>query len=205
MALIDEILPTFDKRELHSRRVGGGASPGEARTPGGAGTPGEAGAPGEGGAPGEAGAVWAAVREVSGGELRLMAGLMRVRSLGRRPFEAGPVLDAFRKMGFAEVAEEPGRQLVLAGVGRFWRPDGGLRRVQGRDWFTGFDEPGYAKVAFDFRFDAATRTLSTETRIAGTDARAARIFGLYWLAVRPGSGLIRREWLRAIERRAAPG
>jgi len=56
------------------------------------------------------------------------------------------------------------------------------------------------KVAFDFRLEGGE--LSTETRVAGTDAHARRRFGLYWLAIRPGSGLIRREWLRAIERRA---
>ncbi len=37
---------------------------------------------------------------------------------------------------------------------------------------------------------------------AATDAAARRRFRLYWLAIRPFSGLIRRLWLRAIKRRA---
>ena len=44
--------------------------------------------------------------------------------------------------------------------------------------------------------------VETETRIQPTDARAARAFGLYWLVVYPGSALIRREWLRAVRRKA---
>jgi hypothetical protein len=47
--------------------------------------------------------------------------------------------------------------------------------------------------------------LSTETRIAATDARARRRFAAYWLVVRPGSGLIRRLWLRAVKKRAESG
>jgi hypothetical protein len=103
-------------------------------------------------------------------------------------------------MGFRVIAEEPGDELVVAGIGRFWKLSGGLRRVEGREHFAQFDEPGYAKVAFNFRLDDGK--LSTETRIAGTDAHARRRFGLYWLLVRPGSGLIRREWLHAIVKRA---
>jgi hypothetical protein len=34
------------------------------------------------------------------------------------------------------------------------------------------------------------------------DAAARRKFGAYWLVICPGSALIRRMWLRAIERRA---
>ena len=92
---------------------------------------------------------------------------------------------------------------MVAGIGRFWKLSGGLRKVEGREHFSSFDEPGYAKVAFNFRLEDGE--LSTETRIAGTDAHARRRFGLYWLLIRPGSGLIRREWLRAIEKRARGG
>jgi hypothetical protein len=38
--------------------------------------------------------------------------------------------------------------------------------------------------------------------VLATDAAARRRFGVYWAAIRPWSGVIRREWLRAIERRA---
>jgi len=172
MILIDQVMPAYDRREVHQRTI---AAP--------------------------PAAVWDAVHGLSSDELTVMRALMGLRTLGRRRADGGrPVLDGFRRMGFEVVAEEPGRELVVAGIGRFWELSGGLRRVEGREHFSGFDEPGYAKVAFNFRLD--DDRLSTETRIAGTDAHARRRFGLYWLLVRPGSGLIRREWLRAIAKRA---
>jgi hypothetical protein len=172
MTLIDEVMPSYDRRELHRRRTA--ASPGS---------------------------LWKAVNDLGGDELRLMRLLMEIRSLGRRPGRSDrTVLEGFERMGFRPVAEQPGQELVVVGIGRFWELSGGLRKVEGRQQFTEFDEPGYAKVAFNFLL--ADGRLSTETRIAGTDAFARRRFGLYWLLVRPGSGLIRREWLRAIDRRA---
>ena len=75
--------------------------------------------------------------------------------------------------------------------------------MEGAEQFAAFDEPGYAKVAFNFVLEAGE--LSTETRIAGTDERARRRFRFYWLLIRPGSGLIRREWLGAIAKRARTG
>jgi hypothetical protein len=172
MTLLDQVMPTYDRREVHRHRVD--APPA---------------------------AVWEAVRGLTGEQLRLMRLLMGMRSLGRRRNDrGGTVLDGFKRMGFRVVAEEPNRELVLAGIGRFWTLSGGLQRVEGGEQFTRFEEPGYAKVAFNFLLEDGT--LSTETRIAGTDAHARRRFGLYWLLVRPGSGLIRREWLGAIARQA---
>jgi hypothetical protein len=49
--------------------------------------------------------------------------------------------------------------------------------------------------------DGAT-LVTVETRISGTDATARRVFGRYWLIIRSPSGLIRRSWLAAIDRRA---
>jgi hypothetical protein len=172
MALLDEIMPAYDRREVHRHSV---AAP--------------------------PAAVWAAVRDLNGDELKLMRLLMGMRTLGRRQEDTSrTVLEGFERMGFRVVAEQPDSELVIAGIGRFWKLSGGLRRVKGPEHFTDFDEPGYAKVGFNFRLEGDR--LSTETRIAGTDAHARRRFGLYWLLVRPGSGLIRREWLRAIAKRA---
>ncbi|MBK5218764.1 MAG: hypothetical protein JJE35_03110 [Thermoleophilia bacterium] len=172
MTLIDEIMPSCDRRERHRRRT-------NAPVP----------------------ALWDAVHDLSANELLVMRALMGLRTLGRGGGDADrTVLEGFERMGFRKVAEEPGRELVVAGIGRFWKLSGGLRRVQGPEFFTRFEEPGYAKVAFNFRLGDGE--LSTETRIAGTDAHARRRFGLYWLAVRPGSGLIRHEWLRAIDKQA---
>jgi len=95
---------------------------------------------------------------------------------------------------------------VLAGAAiRPWKLTGGydgpsLDAAALRD----FREPGWAKTAFDFVLepDAGGTRLTTETRITATDARARLLFGIYWAAIRAGSGLIRRDMLRAVARTA---
>jgi hypothetical protein len=47
--------------------------------------------------------------------------------------------------------------------------------------------------------------VTTETRVHATDPRSARRFAMYWRIIQPGSGFIRRRWLRAIEVRAEGG
>ena len=146
-------------------------------------------------------ALWEAIHELEAHDLTIMRALMGLRTLGRQGGSGDrTVLEGFERMGFRTVAEEPRQELVVAGIGQFWKPSGGLRKVTSKEQFLAFEEPGYAKVAFNLRIQNGE--LSTETRIAGTDAQARRRFSLYWLLIRPSSGLIRREWLRALDRRA---
>ncbi len=67
-----------------------------------------------------------------------------------------------------------------------------------------FAEPGWVKVGYDLvlRADGAGTLLSTETRVEATDARTRVLFGVYWTLIRLGSGLIRRDMLRAVARGA---
>ena len=176
--MLDEFLPRYDVNEVHS--IGIGAAPA---------------------------AVMEAIRALTPAEVPLLVALMAVRSVPallarHRPPVRGPLLDGFRKSGFVELRETPD-ELVLASVGRFWRPAGGLRRIDAAD-FAGFAEPGFAKAAFNFEIArVGDRTeLRTETRVATTDEDARRSFARYWRVVHPGSALIRMAWLRAIRRRA---
>ena len=86
-------------------------------------------------------------------------------------------------------------------LGRPWTHG---RRPEPRD-FIEWDRPGYCKAAMNFRLeddaDGWVR-LSTETRVFATSEQARRNFALYWRVIYPGSALIRREWLKAIRRRA---
>ena len=68
----------------------------------------------------------------------------------------------------------------------------------------GANRSGMALAAMTFRTaQVGGRTLlTTETRVFAPDRQVRRRFALYWFAIRPGSGLIRRMWLRAIRRRA---
>ena len=138
--------------------------------------------------------VFAAVAETTLGETPLAYVLFRMRGIPAS--RAGTLLDQLPER-FAVLAEDPGVELVVGGIGQPWRLSGGMRSV---DDFASFDEPGYAKMVLNFRFEGGA--LATETRVFLTDAASRRKFGRYWLVVRFGSALIRRTWLRAIKRRA---
>jgi len=176
--MLDEFLPRYDVHEVHS--IDTSASPA---------------------------AVMEAIHRLTPMEVPVLVALMAVRSVPtllrrRRLSVRGPLLDGFRRGGFVTLRESP-TELVVGGVGRFWQPSGGLRRIEAAD-FRAFDEPGFAKAAFNFEIErnGARTLLRTETRVATTDESARRSFGRYWRLVYPGSALIRIAWLRAIRRRA---
>ncbi len=133
-----------------------------------------------------------------------MRALMLIRSAGRLPLRANRrVMDDMATLGFT-VLERAEDEVVVAAVGRPWAPGGGraprLReQADPVGYFVDFDEPGWAKMAVNFR--AGDRELTTETRVLLTDERSRRAFRRYWLLIRPFSGLIRRRWLAAIVRR----
>ena len=113
-------------------------------------------------------------------------------------------LDALEKIGFRTLSTHRDREVVMGLVGRFWTLSGGILTID-PDEFVSFDAPGYAKAAFNFRAQPRSngRTgLTTETRIWCTSSRSKMLFGFYWAGIRPFSGMIRREWLRTVKRRA---
>jgi hypothetical protein len=69
-----------------------------------------------------------------------------------------------------------------------------------REEFLTFTEPGFAKAVVGFRLDprGAQTLLTTETRFVATDEATHRLMSRYWGIIRPGSSLIRTQWLRAI-------
>jgi hypothetical protein len=116
-------------------------------------------------------------------------------------------LDWAVRFGFTVLAQDARRELVIGAIGQPWRLAGGRGvAVADGEEFAAFDQPGYAKMAANFRLApiACGRAvqLSTETRVACTDTASARRFARYWQLIRPASGAIRRSWLAAIKRRA---
>jgi hypothetical protein len=179
---LDAILPAPHFRERHHRDVHG--SPQQA---------------------------YAATRAFTLAEMPLARVLFAARGLTRRREglvhrSADPLLDQMLAGGFTALVDEPGREFVAVAIGRPWRPRGGpVLAIPGAEAFVRFDEPGFVKMAMDFRYEprgAGTRVV-TETRVLATDRAARRAFALYWLPVRLGSGAIRRAMLRAIARRTA--
>jgi hypothetical protein len=158
-------------------------------------------------------AVRRAVREVTGEDVALGRLLFGIRALParflRRPLplrEYGrPILETAVAGGFIVLHDEPDA-IVLGVIGQFWRwtAGGAFVRLSGPEEFLGFSREGYAKAAVDFTLKAQDGKVRvrTETRILPLGASARRRFGLYWTVVGPGSALLRRTWLRAIQRRA---
>jgi hypothetical protein len=183
-ALIDDWLPRYDESEFHAREIA--ASPA---------------------------AVERALRALKPGDLPLTRILMGLRTLPallagcRRPrVPARPLLDGVQSIGFVILEERPGEQIVLGAAGRFWRPRGdGVDPLDGPEAFRDYARPGSVRAAWDFVLApvAGGTRLSTETRIAGTDADGTRMFRRYWRLVHPGSALIRLDMLRAIARATA--
>ena len=158
--------------------------------------------------------VYRALREVTAGEIRFLRPLMALRALpavlaGRsrpRGARGEPVLEAAVRGGFVLLAEEPGRELVAGVIGRFWRPAGNRPvALDGPEGFARFSEPGHARAAIGFRLEdepGGRVRLVTETRIFTPEPGVRRRFGAYWRIILPGSALLRREWLAAVQRRA---
>ncbi len=186
----DQIVPAAPYRELHQRVV---AAPIED--------------------------VWPHCLDITAREIRTLGPLMALRSLPARIVGKGThsasapraLLDVFTDEGFVLLRRDPeprdGRaSVVFGGAGRFWsvRNDASVAFADGAA-FVDFDEPGQAKVIT--RLDAidlgdGTTRIETETLVAGTDPASTRRFRPYWALIRLPSGLIRRSWLAAIDRRA---
>jgi hypothetical protein len=105
---------------------------------------------------------------------------------------------------FMELAYRPNDEMVLGLIGQFWKPNGNLKKVA-PDQFRAFNEPEFLKATWNFKLipQSPERTcLQTETRVYCMDKKAKKIFSRYWFFVRPFSGLIRKEILKSIKRKA---
>lgn len=193
-SLLDDLMPRYDVVERHRTYVR--ATPAE---------------------------VFAAIRDadLSGGMITRSLLLVRaapaailafVRSPGaaraelreRRQARRGARLADFERAGFHVVAERAPDELVIGLLGRFWTPRGSLAKSVAAADFQKDPPIGQALAGWNFTVlarEGGRCELRTETRVlCAPDARSR--FRLYWLVVRPGSGLIRRAMLRAIRRHA---
>lgn len=153
-----------------------------------------------------------AVREVTGNEIALARLLFAIRYvpalLLRKPVPPRElqrrVVDTVIASGFILLSDEPDA-MVLGVVGRFWQPTGSIVRLAAPEEYLAFGTEGYAKGAMDFTLrDLGNGRVHvrTETRVLPLGPRATRQFGTYWFFVHPGSALLRRTWLRAIQKRS---
>lgn len=116
-------------------------------------------------------------------------------------------LHAFEAQGFVVLAEAPPQELLIGLMGTFWTLWGGMRSIDACT-FQAPQPPGTARAAWNFTINEGTDgccRLTTETRVQCADAASRRRFRPYWWVIRPGSGIIRRCMLRAIQQEAERG
>ena len=152
---------------------------------------------------------FAAVKSVRADEIALFGVLTWLRRAGRptqqsilNPGGEAPLIEIALRSGFVKLAEDPGRELVVATVVR--APSGQRCDLTAASAKEGFAE-GYAVAAMNFlvKPDGERKSVvTTETRVVANGREAERQFARYWRLIYPGSALIRRMWLRAVRRRA---
>jgi hypothetical protein len=181
---LDEFMPAYQFREFHSIRI-------KAR--------------------GER--VFAAIRDVSAGEITLFRALTWIRRGGSAGKESilnappnEPILAVAMRSGFMKLAEDADREIVLGTLvvaPRGWRLQ--KDKQPAPEDFKALHAPGFGLAAMNFRIEdtaSGDTVLTTETRVYATDDATRRKFAGYWRLIYPGSALIRVMWLRAIRARA---
>ena len=108
----------------------------------------------------------------------------------------------FTLANFIPLARDGDREIVAGLIGKFWRPDFGLFVVNGPSEYLACNPPKTAKLAIGFVAEQVGEVtlLTTETRVYCPDRYSLIMFFLYWLIIRPVSGLLRRRALGTIRR-----
>jgi hypothetical protein len=149
---------------------------------------------------------------VSFADIGVMQTLGRIRAIAMGQLRAPapqatppalPIVQMIRspRSGFFPLEDTP-TEFVFGLAGEPWNNRGvRLRPDEFRDWAP----PGRVKIAANFLIEdtgGATSRVITETRVLATDDAARRKMARYWALIYPGSGMIRRDLLRAIRDRA---
>jgi hypothetical protein len=177
---LDEFAPAWQFHEVHTRNV---------RAP--------------------AARVFDAIKQVRPDEILFFRTLTWIRR-GGRPLPPGvlnaagdeSIITVAAKGGFVILAERPPNELVVGAI--VSAPSGPRARLTSERFRQPFP-PGYTVATMNFLVTAEApdaSIVSTETRVYANSPEARRRFAAYWRLIYPGSTLIRRMWLRAIDRRA---
>lgn len=100
------------------------------------------------------------------------------------------------------LAENPNKEVLYGLVAKPWKLDGEVVHVN-KFLFKKFDQPGFAKIVWNFSFEDHNEgtIVSTETRIYCTDSASRLKFACYWFFIKPVSGLMRIFMLNLISKR----
>jgi hypothetical protein len=174
---LDELMPVYDVKAAYSMRVN--ATPQR---------------------------VWQECMNGDFSHMPLARRLMALRTLRRKKTAPGEprtlaTIGGQGAGGFFEIARVPEQEIVLAIIGKFWRPDAPVVREWKPDEFSSMAPEGNAKAAWNFylQADGTGTLLSTETRVLCYGRSARMQFRLYWTLIGFFSGLIRKEMLQMIK------
>jgi hypothetical protein len=153
--------------------------------------------------------VFVAIRRVRADEIAFFRLLTWIRRAGRplpqSILNAGTresLMDVATRTGFVRLADDDPREVV---IGTVVIAPPGIREALTPDMFQKQLPPGFALATMNFLVapDGPDGSfVSTETRVFANSVSSRRRFAAYWRLIYPGSAIIRRMWLRAIERRA---
>jgi len=182
--VLDDIMPEYQFSEQHSERIH--AKPEQ---------------------------VMQAIRQLTVGDMKSLVTLLKIRGAAMRIHDTGDlvrrvrslqdtrVLDMFSASGYVIGGRE--HKIVMCG-GANVRANRPLE-VRTLQEFADYRVQGGVKQAFDFNVedaDGGWSTVTAETRVVTTDDFTRRGMGRYWRLIVPGSGLLRRQWLEGIKKRA---
>jgi len=176
---LDEFAPAWQFREFHTIRVAAAPS-----------------------------RVFEAIKRVRADEILLFRTLTWIRR-GGQPLPRSilnardeSLIDIATHSSFVRLADDAPRELV---IGTVVMAPPGTHGTLTPEVFQKDLPPGFALATMNFVVapDGPGGSLvSTETRVFANSPSARRRFAAYWRVIYPGSAIIRRMWLRAIERRA---
>ncbi|WP_333497244.1 hypothetical protein [Kluyvera sp. CHPC 1.251] len=129
--------------------------------------------------------------------------LMSVRQLPQK-FRRNKQHQAMSHFGLASFTrlKESASDLCYGLRGQFWRADFGLENVPNTDAFLAPVKPGSAKLLLRYQVKKVKEgqyELKTETFIYCPDSATQLKMAAYWLAIRAGSGWIRKRTLMAVK------
>lgn len=154
--------------------------------------------------------VFEAIERVRADEISLFRTLIWIRR-GGQPLPEGildagahgeSLIDVALHTTFVRLSRDVPRELVVGTV--VGAPPGSRGRPTA-EVFRKPLPPGFALATMNFIVTpdgSGGSVVSTETRVFVTSPSARRRFAAYWRIIYPGSAIIRRMWLRAIQRRA---
>jgi len=151
--------------------------------------------------------VMQAVRQSTFADLKSLNTLLKIRAAALRIHESGQLpqdkrmFDAFSAPGMLQDSSE--HETLICWIASMRAK--GLAPVRTLQEFADYTEQSAIKMAFNFTAEDAGggwSTLTTETRVLALSESNRRGMARYWRFIVPGSGLLRREWLDGIRKRA---